>query len=147
MEAPPESFSCDAAESLEMGGPAATANTTAHLPHGLNNDECSLHPYSRGQFYSVSTSTGKGIRVTLEASLLGALTEGTRLEVAVMTAECQTCVIFSDFLTAEDLPHTMELGVTPGQPYVLVVSGEGFSDVGMFQVKVEVRQIAPPRKR
>jgi hypothetical protein len=123
-----------------MGAAATTANTTGNWPHGLSNDECSLYPHSRGQFYSVGTSTGKGVRVTLEASPLAAMAEDTRLEVAFMTVECQACVAYSDFLTSDDLPHTMELEVTPRLPYVLVVSGEGFSDVGMFQVKVEVRQ-------
>ena len=140
MATPSENGSCQTAETLEMGAPAATGNTTGNWPHGLDQDECSLHAYSRGQFYSVSTSTGKGVKVTLDASPLAAMAEDTRLEVAVLTANCQTCVAVSDFLSSEDLPHTMELGVTPGELYVLVVSGQRFSDVGMFQVKVEVRK-------
>jgi predicted DCC family thiol-disulfide oxidoreductase YuxK len=65
--------------------------------------------------------------------------EDRTLEVAIFTSEeCEVCVMYSDFLTAEDTPHTLELATEKSKNYTIVVSGEGFADVGVFQLELEV---------
>ena len=61
-----------------------------------------------------------------------------RLELAVLTDGCQACQKVCDFLTIEDTPFTLEFETTLGKTYVVAVSGERFSDVGVFDVLLEV---------
>ncbi|CAB9530428.1 expressed unknown protein [Seminavis robusta] len=131
---PSDNDSCSAPEELVLGAEATTVNTLAAWPHGLENDFCSLHAYSRGHFYQVTTAGGEGVQVTLEGETLP---DDVRLEIAVLEEGCDTCVAFSEFLTVDDLPHSIEFAATPGTPYVIVVSGERFSDVGIVQIKVD----------
>lgn len=128
-----ENDECTTAQGLSTDGMVFSVNTTSAWPHGLENEDCSLHAYSRGAFYTVE-GTGRVMAVTLSASDLA----DTRLEMAVLTENCDECIEVSDFLTADETPHTMAFKTTLNQIYVIVVSGERFSDVGAFDIQVEV---------
>jgi hypothetical protein len=110
-----------------------TGDATVAWPHELENPNCSLHAFSRGLFYSVE-GTGETMAITLTTDI----PEDRTLEVAILTSEeCNECVMYSDFLTAEDTPHTLELATEKSKNYTVVVSGEGFADVGVFQLEME----------
>jgi hypothetical protein len=123
------------AKALELAE-VVTGDSTGSWPHGLENDDCGLHAFSRGLFYAVE-GTGESMGVTLTTDIA----EG-RLEVAILknASDCSQCVTISDFLTAEDMPHTTVFDTELNQTYVVVVSGEGFSDSGVFQVELVVSE-------
>jgi len=128
---------CSTAQALRPGE-TVTADTTGAKPHGLEHDECSLHSYSRGTFYKVA-GTGRDMAVTVTATEIYV---GTRMEIAVLEDVCDSdgqCVEVSDFLDVEDMPFTLPFSTTAGKNYVVVVSGERFSDAGSFQITMEVR--------
>lgn len=138
-----ENDQCSNAQELSDSGTPVAADTTAARPHGLDNDACSLHPYSRGTFYSVmGTGQDKAITVTVTE-----MDVESRFEIAVLEEGCDgSCVQVSDFLTAEDTPFTLQFPTIADKNYVVVISGERFSDVGAFEVGMEERKsaVSPP---
>ena len=122
---------CSTAEPIEPAAPI-TANTAGAKPHGLKNDMCSLHADSRGAFYELQ-GTGNKMYVTFITDM----PEENRMEIAVVSDDCGTCVTYSDFLTAGDTPHTVHFDSVEGETYKIVVSGERFSDAGEFQLEME----------
>jgi hypothetical protein len=117
---------------LESSGKAVSGNSTPSRPHGLQNADCSLIATSRGLFYSFE-GTGDTLNVTLTIS-----TDEIRLELAILTIGCGTCITVSDFSTLDDSPHSITFESEPDELYVVVVSGQGFADVGVFAIEVGV---------
>eukprot|EP00339_Tiarina_fusa_P002845 CAMPEP_0117038524 /NCGR_PEP_ID=MMETSP0472-20121206/27096_1 /TAXON_ID=693140 ORGANISM="Tiarina fusus, Strain LIS" /NCGR_SAMPLE_ID=MMETSP0472 /ASSEMBLY_ACC=CAM_ASM_000603 /LENGTH=287 /DNA_ID=CAMNT_0004748763 /DNA_START=8 /DNA_END=867 /DNA_ORIENTATION=+ len=122
---------CETAEDVVLdplessSGQLVSGNSMPSRPHGLTDEACSLKATSRGLFYSVEGTTEETIEVTLSI-----LTDDIRLELAILTMGCDSCVLVSDFLTMDDSPHTVTFDSEAGESYVVVVSGEGFADVG-----------------
>lgn len=119
-----------------------TVDTTGAWPHGVMSQECSLQAASRGAFYKVK-GTGHTMAVILSTSgEIGVDNEG-RMELAIMTNGCRACHKVSDFLTASDMPHTLEFDTVKGQNYVVALSGENFGDVGVFDITLEEGEPVP----
>jgi len=131
----PSNDRCDSAEPLPFGT-LVTGNSAGARPQDFSSSssglECSLHESTRGLFYTFQAPRKEQVELTWTTDAPG------RFEVAVLTAGCGSCVEFSDFLEAEDTPISMDFLVDRGAEYVVVVSGEGFSDTGVFQLEVKV---------
>jgi hypothetical protein len=134
----PENDRCDAAMAITSDAMMVSTDTTAAWPHGLEVADCSLHEFSRGAFYTIQ-GTGGVMAATLDMTTMDGLEDDTRLELAILSQNCEECIKVSDFLTPEDMPHTLEFETAAGQTYVVAVSGERFADVGAFQITMEVR--------
>lgn len=133
-------------------GTTVSGDSMGALPHEMGDiyGTCSLHEYARGLFYKVD-GTGKKLGVTLNIldDVLHSSQEEKTLEVAILDGcsirndipapTVSDCITFSDFLTADDTPHTVEFDSEKDITYYVVVSGQSFSDVGKFEISVEVR--------
>ena len=110
-------------------------NSTWARPHGLNDAACSLQPYARGLFYLL---TGTG--TTLELTWTSAAAATGSFEIAVLSEACRRCVQSSDFLLAQDdAPFVTTFDTVQDLDYIILVSGQGFGDVGAFTLQVKVR--------
>jgi hypothetical protein len=128
---------CERAVNLTTTTSAAvTGDSSGAFPHGMENATCSLHKDSRGLFYKV-LGTGKTLAVTLTTT--DATPDDVTFEMAILSDTCEQCLAFSDFLMAEETPHTFEFDSEVDQTYILLVSGQGFSDVGSIQLELKVR--------
>lgn len=126
----PTNDQCKTARRLQAGEPI-TGISNGAWPHGLLNDDCSLNAHSRGLFYSIE-GTGEPISLTLRPDI----SDG-KLEVAVLSQDdCGKCIIGSEFFSAEDMKHTVAFPSTKNEIYTVVVSGEGVSDAGVFQLSL-----------
>lgn len=97
-------------------------------PHGKVLEGCSLHAYSRGTFYQIQ-GTGEPLSIHYRP-----ISEGMRMELAIFPDHnCDFCVASSDFLTSE---HSLRLDTVKNLTYVVLVSGERFSDAGEYEVEV-----------
>lgn len=67
--------------------------------------------------------------------------EDGRFEVALFSNDtCQECITFRDFLF-DGNDHGFHVTLQAGTNYTLLVAGEGYSDVGTFDIDIKVLRI------
>jgi hypothetical protein len=132
----PDNDRCETAVNLTTTSAAVTGDSSGAFPHGLENATCSLQKDSRGLFYKV-VGTGKTLAVTL--TMTDTNQDDLTFEMAILSDACEQCLAFSDFLIAEDAPHTVAFDSEVDQTYIVLVSGQGFSDAGSIRLEFEVR--------
>lgn len=140
---PPPNDQCTQPLPLTLSAPSINGNSTWARPHGLHNADCSLQPYTRGLFYSI---TGTGTTLELTWTTTAAAISNGRFEIAIMSEACRRCVQSSDFLLAEDVPFVTTFDTVEDLDYVILVSGQGFGDVGAFTLQIKVCSMWRPAR-
>lgn len=146
METPrPSNDQCGDAEAIEVDA-LITDDTTGAFP--LNypwdnlNATCGPNAYSRSTYYSIQ---GAGSPMAIQFQFSADVDDDRRMVVTVLehcsfifTSKPSECIAEAVFLTDYEKlrDNPLRFDTVEGKTYIIGVSGERFSDVGQFQLKV-----------